>query len=96
MTRAERIESIVNHMILSHSMKHKSYAITVSEKVKMFCNIENEINEWKGIDIELCKSPPKIYKEYANKGKNWFNQNKSRIYGDHFFAPVIFKYILKV
>ncbi len=96
MTRAERIESIVNYVISSHSLKETLYALSDSEKNKMLCCVKNEINEWKGVGIGLCKSPPKTYKEYANKGKNWLNQNKSRIYGDHFFVPVIFEYILKV
>eukprot|EP01084_Bolivina_argentea_P218678 371050_1 len=93
--RAEKIEAMVNYIISLHSLKVKSFVFSESEKHIMLNNIENEINKWKGVDIDSCKSQHKTYKQYAVISKNWFNQNKARIYGDHFFAPLIFDYIFK-
>eukprot|EP01084_Bolivina_argentea_P218677 371049_1 len=93
--RSEKIEAIVNHIISSHSLKVKSFVLSNSEKLVMLNNIKNEISKWKGVDIDSCKSQHKTYKQYRATSKNWFNQNKSRIYGDHFFAPLIFDYIFK-
>lgn len=63
---------------------------------RIISDIENEIDSWKGVKLSLCKVKKTTFKQYKRTSTNWFNRNKAKIFGNHFFFPLIFKYILNV
>ena len=63
---------------------------------RMFNDVDNAINSWQGVDITSCKKAKTSFKSYKTTATNWFNRNKAKIYGNYFFSPLIFKYILNV
>lgn len=81
---------IVNHPKLSE------FKIDEKDIIKMICGCCNDIISWNGVEIESCKQQKTSYKSYKITATNWFNRNKAKIFGNHFFYPMIWKYLLNV
>lgn len=67
-----------------------------TERQKMWNGIANDIDSWKGVEITACTKQKTNYKSYAITSRNWWNRNKAKVYGNHFFYPIIFVYIKQV
>eukprot|EP01084_Bolivina_argentea_P179522 310205_1 len=93
MKRLSKIIEIVAHKIPSSFPKFK---ISECNTLRMFKDVKNEIESWKGVDIMSCEKQQKSsFKLYNKTSLNWFNRNKAKIYGNYFFYPLIFIHILK-
>lgn len=74
--RTDSIELIVNRVIKSYSVKknisfkydYNNKLLTDNDKLKIVSYIENEIDYWKGINIDSCTIPKKTFKEYKITG----------------------------
>ncbi len=62
----------------------------------MWNGIANDINSWNSVEITACTKQKTNYKSYAIASRNWWNRNKAKVYGNHFFYPIIFMYIKQV
>ncbi len=89
--RYKKIKSIIHK---KDKLKH--FDIPSSEINRMLTDINNEIMSWKGVELHLCKVQKTTFKQYKRTATNWFNRNKAKIFGNHFFYPLIFKYVLNV
>lgn len=94
--RVKKIEFIVNKIIYSYSLKSVEFKLNNIDKNKMLKCIQNEVDQWKGVEIDSCKIQKKTFKDYQTTARNWFNRNKAKFYGNFFFYPLIFHYVLKV
>ncbi len=54
----------------------------------------NDINSC--IEITACTKPKANYKSFTITSRDQWNENKAKIYGSHFFYPIIFVYIKQV
>ncbi len=91
----KRLTKIVS-VVTNYSQLMTNFEIPKSEIRRMFTDVDNAINSWRGVDITPCKKRKKSFKEYKVTATNWFNRNKAKIYGNYFFCPLVFKYILNV
>eukprot|EP01083_Nonionella_stella_P032947 90188_1 len=72
----------------------KHFEIKKDDIRRMFSDVDNAINSWRGVDITSCKKQKNSFKAYKVTATNWFNRNKAKIYGNYFFCPLIFKHLL--
>lgn len=93
--RINRIIDIVQQELLS-SMTYKLFVINKEDESKMINDVNKFVSNWTGVRLNCCENKKNSYKEYHETSTNWFNRNKSKIYGNSFFYPVIFKHILNV
>jgi len=89
--RTNAIASIITRTL----QNGPTFQVPEAGQEAMMKSIETEIDEWNGIDLILCKSQHKTFKQYQTISRNWFSRNKSRFYGNYFFYPIIFHYVLK-
>lgn len=92
----KRLQEIIN--IATDKLSHYDSKLNISciEREKMWNGIANDIDSWKGVEITTCTKQKKNYKSYAITSRNWWNRNKAKVYGNHFFYPMIFVYIKQV
>eukprot|EP01084_Bolivina_argentea_P210469 358220_1 len=90
LARLNKIECIVNQ----HG-QIKNFKLPCDIKNKIVTDINNTILSWRGIEHESCKKIKKSLKEYKKTAVNWFNRNKSKIFGTYLFFPVIFGCVLQ-
>ncbi len=74
----------------------KYFNVNPEEIKRMSLDIESAIITWKGVDLTLCQKKKETFKQYKRTCTNWYNRNKPKIFGNHFFYPLIFNHILKV
>lgn len=100
MKRMKQIISIVNHEISEYKgiESENKIIFELSQDLinRMFKDVHNNIISWKGVDLNSCEKQKNSFKEYNRTCLNWFNRNKAKIYGNHFFYPLIFIHILNV
>ena len=97
--RMEKIVKIVNNIIDSQlkDETHLNFIISDDDKKEMMRQIEDKIDSWRGVEIEVCKNKEKKnFEAYQATARNWFNRNKAKIYGNHLFYELIYNHILKV
>eukprot|EP01083_Nonionella_stella_P128783 390306_1 len=72
------------------------FCISNEDKIQIIKEIENKIETWRGVEIEVCKNKrKKNFQSYQATARNWFNRNKAKIYGNYLFFPIIYNNILK-
>lgn len=97
--RMEKITSIINEVTRSRSSTAAfgPFVVSESESKAMLDRINNKIESWRGVEIEVCKNKQKkSFEAYQATARNWFNRNKAKIYGNHLFYDLIFRHTLKV
>lgn len=97
--RLEKMENIVNDVIDSELDKERAsnFYISDDDKKEMMKQIEDKIDSWRGVEIEVCRNKEKKnFEAYQATARNWFNRNKAKIYGNHLFYEIIYNHILKV
>lgn len=82
--------------IIRQHPKLADFKIKQTDIIKMIDGSCNDILFWNGVEIESCKQQKTSYKSYKITATNWFNRNKAKIFGNHFFFPMIWKYLLNV
>ena len=94
----KRLEQITE--IVSLELRAKGvtavFALSECEMVNFFDDVKSAILSWKGVDLSFCASHKTDFEEYSKTSMNWFNRNKAKIYGNHFFYPLIFVHVLNV
>lgn len=93
--RLEQITEIVS-MQLREKGVTAEFALSECEMVRFFDDVKTAILSWKGVDLSFCASHKTEFEEYSKTAMNWFNRNKAKIYGNHFFYPLIFVHVLNV
>ena len=108
MKRLKQILIIVNEEISNynhHGLNSQNYIncnslnefiLDQEDIIRMFKDVQDTIIGWKGVDIKSCEKQKSSFKLYSKTCLNWFNRNKAKIYGNHFFFPLIFIHILNV
>eukprot|EP01084_Bolivina_argentea_P174660 302538_1 len=93
--RLRQIISIVNEET-SKCSSSPLMSFTLSEKTtqQMLIDVKNGILCWKGVDVSFCLKQKSTFDEYNKTSMNWFNRNKAKLYGNHFFYPLVFIHIL--
>ena len=71
-------------------------SISAAERERMWKGIASDIECWKGVEITSCTTQKTSYKLYAITSRNWWNRNKAKVYGNHFFYAVLFVHIKQV
>ena len=97
--RLEKMENIVNDVINSELQEERAsnFYISDDDKKEMMKQIEDKIDSWRGVEIEVCRNKEKKnFEAYQATARNWFNRNKAKIYGNHLFYEIIYNHILKV
>lgn len=97
--RMEKIENIVNNIVSTELplQTECNFCINDDDKMEIMSEIEDKINSWRGVEIEVCRNKEKKnFVEYQATARNWFNRNKAKIYGNHLFYDMIFNHTLKV
>ena len=94
-TRIDKIIDIVQRDLKS-SMDFKLFILKEQDKNKIINNVSKFLLNWKGVDLKSCSNTKQSYKEYHETSINWFNRNKSKIYGNLVFYPILFTRILNV
>ena len=89
-----RYNKITN--VIQNEENLSNFDIPLPEINRMLTDIDNEIESWNGVEMHLCKKKKTTFKAYKRTATNWFNRNKAKIFGNHFFYPLIFKYLLNV
>ena len=87
---------ITNYRLIGHNNNQIIFELTQENIHRMFKDVHNNIISWKGVDLNSCEKQKSSFKEYNKTCLNWFNRNKAKIYGNHFFYPLIFIHILNV
>eukprot|EP01084_Bolivina_argentea_P288715 495589_1 len=90
LARLKKINTIIN--------KHgqiNGFSLSLNGTNRIFNDIKNAILSWRGVEHESCKKIKKSFKEYRKTGFNWFNRNKSKIFGTFLFFPLIFGHIFQ-
>ena len=94
LARYKKIKLIIQS---THSQLTNFQIESEEESLKrILLDISNEVNSWKGVETKLCKKKKTTFKQYKRTSTNWFNRNKAKIFGNHFFFPLIFKHVLNV
>eukprot|EP01084_Bolivina_argentea_P290949 499947_1 len=89
LSRYCKIKSIIQQI---PQLKH--FELSQNEINRMLQDINNEIQSWKGVELELCTKKKTTFKQYNRTATNWYNRNKPKIFGNYFFYPLIFNYLL--
>eukprot|EP01084_Bolivina_argentea_P059760 109177_1 len=89
----KRLQDIIHIVNIKLDPHHTKLRIDDAERSKMWTGIANDIDSWKGVEITACTKQKTNYKSYAITSRNWWNRNKAKVYGNHFFYPIIFVYI---
>ena len=71
-------------------------SINAAERERMWKGIASDIECWKGVEITSCTTQKTSYKLYAITSRNWWNRNKAKVYGNHFFYAALFVHIKQV
>eukprot|EP01084_Bolivina_argentea_P307173 530887_1 len=88
-SRYKKIQSII-----CQNRRLNNFNINELEINRMIIDINNEIQSWNGVNNQLCKPRKTTYKQYKSNARSWYNKNKGKIFGNHVFYPIIFKYLL--
>eukprot|EP01083_Nonionella_stella_P196183 722045_1 len=73
----KRLTKIVS-VVMNHSPLMQQFEMPKAEIRRMFTDVDNAINSWRGVDITSCKKRKKSFKEYKVTATNWFNRNKAK------------------
>merc|ERR1719242_2389943 len=92
----KRLEQI--RQIIAFELKCKgiqtAFVLPESAVNEFFGGVQSSIMSWKGVDLSFCASTKTDFVEYSNTAMNWFNRNKAKVYGNHFFYPLLFVQVL--
>merc|ERR1719242_2699322 len=91
--RLEQIRQIIA-MELKCKGLQSSFTLSDGEVRGFFEGVQSSIMPWKGVDLSFCASSKTDFVEYSKTAMNWFNRNKAKVYGNHFFYPLLFVQVL--
>jgi len=94
--RLKRILQIVNSELSQCQLAHDHPHLQLShqQEQQFFTDVRCAILSWKGVELSFCAKQKSTFNDYHKTSMNWFNRNKAKIYGTHFFHPLIFVHLL--
>eukprot|EP01084_Bolivina_argentea_P308135 532723_1 len=69
--------TIINGILSKYNF-NQSFQVKDSIKSNTLETLYNKIDEWKGLKLSRIKTSFKIYRDYWNKSKKWFDQSKKK------------------
>eukprot|EP01083_Nonionella_stella_P117867 351674_1 len=93
MSRKSKIELIVNQtqrLPNTNPLKTEKQPFVIAEDIitATINAMSQTIQQWDGVNISRVKTPPQSYREYYDKGKNYWDRNKVKVCGAIFWVHV--------